>query len=259
MTTEIVPFEFQGQQVRTVVDGGETRIVVGDIARILGYRDATNAVRVLRDQHKGYSAVSTPGGVQMVLTTNLAGFNRLVLRSNAANAGDVQDWVTDTVMVSIQKTGSYSAPVEDIGIDLATIRQLNTAVGKLLEHNERMAGELAEVAPRAEAWDALASAHGDYAVGDAAKMLARAGINTGPQRLFEQLRDIKWTFRGEGGKWRAYADRVEKGYLTERPMFHFHPKTGERVVDPPQLRVTIKGLERLRLRLHDGALKAVSA
>jgi DNA-damage-inducible protein D len=116
-----------------------------------------------------------------------------------------------------------------------------------------------ELEPKADAWDAIVSAQGDYSVGDAAKILARAGIPTGPTRLFAQLADLKWTFRGGDKAWRAYADRVEKGYLAEKPAFHYHPASGERVVDPPQVRVTVKGLERLRLRMHVGALQAVGS
>jgi anti-repressor protein len=142
MTTEIVPFEFQGQQVRTTVVDGETRIVVADLARILGYRDATNATRVLRDQHKGYSTVSTPGGPQMLLTTNEAGFNRLVIRSNASNADAVQDWVTDEVMVSIADTGSYAPPLSP---ELQIANALVLATQMLADKDSRIA-ELEPVA-----------------------------------------------------------------------------------------------------------------
>ena len=77
--------------------------------------------------------------------------------------------------------------------------------------------QIAELEPRAEAWDELASADGDYEVADAAKILARAG--------------------------------VDAGYLAEKPMSHHHPRTGELVLDPPQVRVTVRGIERLRVRL----------
>lgn len=127
-----------------------------------------------------------------------------------------------------------------------------------IEAHEVTKAALAVAEPRAEAWNAIASAEGDYSVADAAKILARAGIPTGPQRLFDQLAAINWTFRGPAGKWRAYADRVDRGYLAERPMQHYHPKSGELVLDPPQLRVTLKGVDRLRLRLHVGALTAVA-
>lgn len=109
--------------------------------------------------------------------------------------------------------------------------------------------QIAELEPKAGAWDELASAEGDYAVADAAKILARAGIETGAQRLFGQLSDMGWIFRGPQGKWRAYQDKVDAGYLTELPQSHHHPRTGELVLDPPQVRVTLRGLERLRVRL----------
>lgn len=117
-----------------------------------------------------------------------------------------------------------------------------------LELAAAQARQLEVAQPKADAWDELASAEGDYAVSDAAKMLARAGVETGGQRLFNQLSEMRWIFR-RGGKWAAYQDAVDNGYLTERPQSHFHPRTGEKVLDAPQIRVTLRGLERLRVRL----------
>jgi len=109
--------------------------------------------------------------------------------------------------------------------------------------------QIAELEPRAEAWDELASADGDYEVADAAKILARAGVETGRQRLFGQLHDIGWIYRGPQSKWKARQTAVDAGYLAEKPMSHHHPRTGELVLDPPQVRVTVRGIERLRVRL----------
>ena len=109
--------------------------------------------------------------------------------------------------------------------------------------------QIAELEPRAEAWDELASADGDYEVADAAKILARACVETGRQRLFGQLHDIGWIYRGPQSKWKARQTAVDAGYLAEKPMSHHHPRTGELVLDPPQVRVTVRGIERLRVRL----------
>ncbi|MDJ0323205.1 phage antirepressor KilAC domain-containing protein [Cryobacterium sp. PH31-AA6] len=238
--------------MRTLLIDGEPWFVVADAARILGYRDAGNASRLLRPQQQGYSDVSTPSGTQTMLITNEGGMNRLLMRSNTERAEAVQDWFTDEVLPAIRRTGSYAAPETP---EQLMARALVTAQGMLEQKSE----QIEALTPRADAWDAIASAKGDYSVGDAAKMLARAGIPTGPTRLFGQLAAIKWTYRAADGKPRAYADRVEKGFLSEKPQFHYHPKSGERVVDAPQVRVTIKGLDRLRLRLHDGARAAVSS
>jgi phage regulator Rha-like protein len=150
-----------------------------------------------------------------------------------------------------------------VGVDVSTIRQLNQAVGILLESNEELTAQVTELAPRADAWDELASAEGDYEVADAAKILARAGIETGRQRLFSQLEDFGWIYRGSQGKWTARQTAVDNGYLAEKPQSHHHPRTGVLVLDPPQVRVTVRGLERLRVRLGSlesrPNLRAVSA
>lgn len=116
--------------------------------------------------------------------------------------------------------------------------------------------QIAELAPRADAWDELASAEGDYEVADAAKILARAGVETGRQRLFGQLEHLGWIYRGPQGKWKARQTAVDSGYMAEKPQSHHHPRTGELVLDPPQVRVTVRGLERLRVRLGS-VLRAV--
>jgi prophage antirepressor-like protein len=260
VSTEIVPFAFEGVEVRTLMVDGEPRLVVSDLAKVLGYRSAADAARLLRDAHKGYAEVRTLGGPQNMLVTNEKGMYRLMLRSNASNAEAVQDWITDEVLPQIRRTGAYASPAADLALPHDYLTALEALVDRERQ-NVALATENAALTPRAEAWTAIASAEGDYSVGDAAKMLARAGIATGPQRLFDTLNRLKWTYRDSDGKPRPYAERVEKGYLSEKPQFHYHPGTGERVLDAPQVRVTLKGVERLRQRLGGTtvALRAVNS
>ena len=49
--------------------------------------------------------------------------------------------------------------------------------------------------------------------------------------------------------WTVYQYPVDRGWLTEKPKSHVHPRTGELVLDPPQVRVTVKGLAELTKRL----------
>src|SRR5690606_6545140 len=92
----------------------------------------------------------------------------------------------------------YFIAVEKRTQSLAVPRSYAQALRELAATVERTA-ELeaanADLTPRAEEWDELASAEGDYAVADAAKILARAGVQTGPQRLFEQLAGMRWIHR----------------------------------------------------------------
>ena len=57
-------------------------------------------------------------------------------------------------------------------------------------------------------------------------------------------------FRARGdGHWRAYQTAVDAGRLMEAPQSHYHPRTGDLVLDPPQVRITPKGLADLHRRL----------
>lgn len=252
-------FRFDGADVRTVVIDGEPWFVATDIAKRLGYRDAADMTRTLDEDEKGSEIVRTPGGPQLMNIINEYGLYRAVVKRELGYVGDsserlavraFQRWVTHDVIPSIRKSGQYVAPVEEAPEHLMA-RALIQAQGII----ERKDVAIAALTPRAEAWDELASAEGDYEVADAAKILARAGVETGRTRLFNQLNAIGWIYRSPQGKWKARQTAVDSGYLREKPQSHHHPRTGELVLDPPQVRVTIKGLERLRVRL--GKLHAV--
>lgn len=244
--TALSVYRYEGADVRTFVIDSEPWFSLVDVCGVLGLGNPSAAAARLDDDE--VTLISNEGRQLNVVSE--AGLFALVLGSRKPEAREFKRWVTHEVLPSIRRTGSYStvpALTED--------EIVHQALAITARRVEQLETRVAELAPRAEAWDELASAEGDYAVGDAAKMLARAGVETGPQRLFDQLAGLRWTYRGGDRKWRAYAAAVDNGYLTERPQSHHHPRTGEVVIDAPQIRVTIRGLERLRVRL--GVLTAM--
>lgn len=255
-TSDISIFRREGVDIRVLTIGGEPWWVVADLARALGLSNPSMAAGRLPIGDLSTAEVTDSlGRKQTARITTEAGMYRLIFESRRPEAEDFQHWVTHEVLPSIRKTGAYAVDQQRaLPSDFASaLRQLANEV----EAHEQTRAQLAEVQPRADAWNAIASAEGDYSVGDAAKILARRGIPTGPQRLFGQLEEIRWIYRGGDGKWRAFAERVEKGFLAEKAQFHHHPATGELVLDPPQVRVTVKGIDKLRQRLHVGALQTV--
>lgn len=258
MSASIVPFTFEGVEVRTLTVDGEPWWVLADVAKALAIANARDLVNRLDDDEKGVGQIDTLGGRQNLTTVNEAGLFSVILRSDKAEAKRFKRWVTHEVLPQIRRTGSYGAPADDLALPGNYVEALEALLVRE-RANQALMVENARLVPRATAWDAIASAVGDYSVGDAAKILSRAGVPTGPQRLFAQLEDIRWVYRGGDGKWRAYAERVEKGFLAEKAQFHHHPATGELVLDAPQVRVTVKGVNKLRQRLHVGALTAVTA
>lgn len=263
--SELAVFSYLGNDVRVVDVAGVPHFVVVDVCRILDLTNPSMATKTLdNDDLSSVEVIDTMGRNQIATAVTEAGLYELAFQSRKAEAKQFRRWVTHTVLPELRQTGSFSvAQVPAVGVDVSTIRQLNQAVGFLLESNEDLTAQVTELTPRADAWDELASADGDYEVADAAKILARAGIETGRQRLFAQLEDFGWIYRGGQGKWTARQTAVDNGYLAEKPQSHHHPRTGALVLDPPQVRVTVRGLERLRVRLGSleerPNLRAVSA
>jgi phage regulator Rha-like protein len=186
--------------------------------------------------------LETAGGIQYRRVALLNEQQATLLMTFQRNTDQVREFKKALVRAFFELARSTAPALTD---DQIVQQALTIMVAK----NSALESKVAELEPSATAWAELASAEGDYEVADAAKILARAGVSTGQMRLFGQLQSMKWIYRGSHGKWVAYQGPVDSGYLTEKPTYHFHPKTGEKVIDPPQVRVTVKGLDRLRIRL----------
>jgi len=248
VSADLSVFQFDGADVRTVVIDGEPWFVGRDACDVIGISKYRDAIAQLDTDERASAVVDTLGGPQQMAVVNEAGVNALLLISRSPRARVVQRWIAHEVLPSIRRTGAY---ITQETPEQLMARALVTAKGVIELKDE----QIAVLTPRAEAWDELASAEGDFEVADAAKILARAGVATGRKRLFDQLAAIKWIHRGSHGRWKAYQSAVDAGYLAELPQSLHHPRTGELLLDPPQVRVTIRGLERLRVRL--GVLSAV--
>lgn len=237
-------FRFDGADVRTVVIDGEPWFVLADIVSALGLARSASAVvdRLDDEVRQTYPIQDRLGRQQLATVVSEAGVYEVVIRSDAPGARQFRRWITAEVIPAVRRTGTYSVAETREQLLARAVIEASAAIAE-----KDVA--IAELTPRAEAWDELASAEGDYEVADAAKILARAGVETGRTRLFNQMNAIGWIYRSPQGKWKARQTAVDSGYLREKPQSHHHPRTGELVLDPPQVRVTLKGLERLRVRL----------
>lgn len=104
----IIRLHFEERRIRVVLRGGEPWWVLSDIAKALGYRDAEQAKRLLREKHIGTTPSGTPGIPDGALIISEPGLYRLMMRSNQPHAERFQDWVTDEVLPTIRKTGGYT-------------------------------------------------------------------------------------------------------------------------------------------------------
>lgn len=200
MSTEIQPFEFEGNKVRTLADGDEVMFVASDIAKILGYRDAANLARNLDDDERGIHEVSTPSGTQNMTVLTESGLYRSILNREIAYVKEpeaqafvkrFQRWVTHEVLPQIRRTGGY-IPTTDADDDMTILAKAVMIGQRTMEAQKRRIAEQSEhikaLEPKARFADAVAASDGTCLIGELAKMLRQNGLNIGQNRLFEILR-----------------------------------------------------------------------
>jgi prophage antirepressor-like protein len=243
--TNLTVFTYTEHDIRTLAIDGEPWFVARDVCDVLGIQNVSDTLRkVLDDDEKGVATVYTPGGEQQMATVNEAGLYSLILRSRKAEAKQFKRWVTHDVLPAIRKTGSYNAPAA-ISFEEMTAQ----VIAGLQERIEAAQARAKELESPAAAWNGLSKAEGDFTVSDAAKILARDGIATGPRKLYDWMESRGWIFR-RGGRWQAMQTAINAGLLVERVTSgYFDQVTGERKQSDPQVRVLPKGLERLREQL----------
>lgn len=228
-----MPFTYEGVLVRSVLIGGEPWFIVSDAAKVLGYRDASNAARLLRPHQQGYSEVSTPSGIQRMLVANEGGINRLIMRSNASNAEAVQDWFTDEVLPAIRKAGSYS-----VAAQLPDRKALARMVIEAEEAREVAEAKVAELAPKADAFDSFLNGEGLYLIGTVARILG-----VGQTTMFRFLYEQKVLISSGSRKKQPYANPKFDGWF--RPRTHDQERTNGHASVTTM--VTPRGAEGIRL------------
>lgn len=248
---EVAQYDFQGNAIRIVEEGGEVLFCGKDVAIALGYKRPNKAIH---DHCKGAlkrSPLATPGGVQDLVFVAEGDLYRLITNSKLPDAEKFERWIFDDVLPSIRKHGGYLTPekIEEVLLNPDAIISLATQLKDERARRAELEVHNKALAPKATAWETLCGAHGDMSVADAAKALAsRAGLDIGRDRLFEQMGKFGWLTRCHG-YWEPLQYAVERGYVATRVNMPRWKATGESFIPRPTVRVTAKGLDRLFSRL----------
>ena len=97
--------------VRTLEVNGEPYFVGKDVAEILGYSNARDAlVRHVDTEDKADVAIHDGSQNRNMTIINESGLYSLILSSKLPKAKEFKHWVTNEVLPSIRKTGSYAIP-----------------------------------------------------------------------------------------------------------------------------------------------------
>ena len=218
MSTSILPFEFESHEVRALTIDNEPWFVAADIARILGYRMASDLTRRLDEDDKGTRLMRTPSGDQEMTVISEPGLYVAVLGSKVPGARAFKRWITHDVIPSIRKTGGYGQQLaltdEEI---VAQALQITTA--KVMQREAKVE----EDKPKVEYVDGFVAVEDDVLIiRDAAQ-----AIGVKESALRDALTDWGWVYRKHVGQrwsdshgrmvdvyeWRAYAEHADKFQL----------------------------------------------
>ena len=102
--------------VRTMLIDENPWFVGKDIAEILGYTKARNAIatHVDDDDKKGALIQGDLGGIQNMTVVNESGLYSLIFSSKLPKAKEFKHWVTSEVLPAIRKTGSYTSKSDNL-------------------------------------------------------------------------------------------------------------------------------------------------
>ena len=207
--SNLVPFNYEDKQVRTITKDGQPWFVAKDVCEILEIGNVTDAVNRLSSQMKATSIVSTQFGSKEMNIVSEAGLYKLVFTSRKPEAEKFTDWVASEVIPSIRKHGAYMTP-ETIEKTLTNPDFLIQLAYQLKEEQAKRI--LAETQiemdkPKVLFADAVSTSHTAILIGELAKLLKQNGVDIGEKRLFIWLRENGYLISRKGTDYNAPTQR----------------------------------------------------
>lgn len=145
MNTNLIPFQFEGQDLRVVQFQSKTLFCARDVAMMLAYADPAQAYKYHCKSLILLSSVQltelewpnpNPRGAYFIPEPDVY---RLIVKSTKPEAERFEKWVFEEVLPTIRQQGSYEIPKQSSGSDQTIYKsaadrlEQEIRVGKLLE------------------------------------------------------------------------------------------------------------------------------
>ena len=190
---ELQLFSFENHEVRSLLINDEPYFVGKDVAEVLGYERADNAIRNHIDKEdKLMHQISASGQNRNMTIINESGLYSLVLSSKLPSAKKFKRWVTSEVLPALRKTGQYQ--VKELSGSELMAKALIEAQSVLAAKDK----QIEQMKPKVVFADAVATSHTSILVGELAKILKQNGIEMGQKRLFAWLREKGYLIKRQG-------------------------------------------------------------
>ncbi len=254
-------FNFRGNDIRVIVDGGEPRWVARDIAVALGYKDATNAIKAhCRGVANHHPIQDRLGRTQKVRVITEPDLYRLIVGSELDTAQEFERLVFEEILPSIRKHGAYMTPetIEKTLTNPDFIIQLATNLKAEQEKNKALTAKVEEDKPKVLFADAVSTSKTTILIGELAKILRGNGIDIGGTRLFAWMRANGFLVSRKGSDWNSPTQKsMDLGIMRLKETTVVHSDGHTSVSKTPK--VTGKGQEYFVSRFLDGRFTIADA
>ncbi|WP_164993760.1 phage antirepressor [Leuconostoc mesenteroides] len=210
--TEIMPFDFNGHQIRTVTKDNETWFVATDLAKTLDIKNTTQAINRLDEDERSMFNIGRQGEANIVSEAGLYSF---IGASRKAEARKFMRWVNHEVLPSIRKHGAYMTDqkIEQVLTDPDTIIRLATelkterqAKAELQQNNLVLNQQVNELKPKDDYADVILNNKALVTITFIAKDYGMSGV-----KMNELLHELGVQYR-QGNTWLLYAKHQRKGW-----------------------------------------------
>ena len=198
-------FNFEQNKVRTILVNDEPYFVGKDVAEILGYERADNAIRNhVDDEDKLTHQISASGQNRNMTIINESGLYSLILKSKLPSAKKFKRWVTSEVLPTIRKHGMYATDDllnnPDLLIEVATKLKEERTLRLVAEQ------KVAEMQPKVNYHDIILANKSVTPISFIAKNYGMSAI-----QMNKLLPDFGIQYR-QGKAWLLYAKYQNEGY-----------------------------------------------
>ncbi|WP_273711522.1 phage antirepressor [Leuconostoc mesenteroides] len=217
---QVQVFNFEQNEVQTVVINNEVWLVGKDVAKSLGYKDTVNALKSHVDQEDKQiiqrwqnTTLEIPNrGLTLI---NQSGVISLALSSKLPSARKFKRWVTSEVIPSVLKHGAYltDQKIEEVLTNPDTIIRLATELKEerqaklvLKQQNSVLLQQNNELKPKADYTDLILSNKTLVTITFIAKDYGMSG-----SAMNKLLHDLGVQYN-QSGVWLLYAKHQTKGW-----------------------------------------------
>ena len=179
--------------VRVFTDeNGEPWFVAADVCRVLDIKNPSDTInKRLDSDERGIEIIYTPSGDQEMLVVNESGLYNLIFRSTKPEAKKFRKWVTEEVLPSIRKTGSYSITKTNMDIAIYSDDPLERgkAIVAMLEEERAKQALIEARADKAEEAKAIAEKKAE----DLTEAFSRSIVSDNDKLYSTFIKELKMT------------------------------------------------------------------